>query len=24
MGAIYHICPKREWFASFRKLEEAW
>jgi len=21
MGATYHICPNREWFASFEKLD---
>ena len=20
-GATYHVCPKRKWFASFRKLD---
>jgi len=20
-GATYHVCPKREWFASFEKLD---
>ena len=21
MSATYHVCPKREWFASFEKLD---
>ena len=21
-GATYHVCPKKEWFASFEKLDE--
>ena len=21
VGATYHVCPKREWFSSFEKLD---